>query len=376
MTIRKLVNPEQLQNSSYDDKYFELLLDAFSTKKSIIISWKPWSWKTTSLINAISFLNENTYNTIYLDKIIVFIKSLLDNNEEFFIENKIPLSTTTKKLQNQLWQIWYNSKKFIIWFSKLRSIIINLNVRWTYVSWKELIDFLINLFLREERKEWNHLYQIFLKRKYIKLLSEFLEEYEPINRILWQIFLELEWYIKQHIDQAEDYSLFNIIRKFNLSWIRDLHILENPVEYIYDKKYINFFQYDLETHFSEPWDEKMTEDEATAVKLDRFKYMILRDAPDIVFLWEVRSKTEIEFFSSISNTWNPVLTTMHANSWFHNVVKMIEASDSASFALNNVTTNLSYSINLASYFFKWLVPVSDKISPFIQYYDVLDLTKE
>ena len=70
----------------------------------------------------------------------------------------------------------------------------------------------------------------------------------------------------------------------------------------------------------------------------------------------------------------PVFTTMHANNWIHNIIKLVESSDNHIYAINTATTNMSYSMNLSSYYFKTLNIAKDIVNPFMQYYDVFDLT--
>jgi len=65
---------------------------------------------------------------------------------------------------------------------------------------------------------------------------------------------------------------------------------------------------------------------------------------------------------------------MHANSWIHNIIKLVESTSNHIYAINTATTNMSYSMNLSSYYFKTLNIIKDIVNPFTQYYDVFDLT--
>ena len=79
ITIRKLTTPRKISDSVKDKLLTKCVIDSLLSRKWFVISWKTWSWKTTTLISHLVFFNENDYSTIMLEEIEKIYSWLLYN---------------------------------------------------------------------------------------------------------------------------------------------------------------------------------------------------------------------------------------------------------------------------------------------------------
>jgi len=237
ITLRKLVWPVNLSNIIKDEKFLDIVLKWFISRKSFIISWRPWSWKSTILISSLEFFNKNTYNT--------FILNILLKNLIWIILWEIKLSNNNKKLEKYILnEFWWNKellidnitklfnlfKEYYFELAKLKKVytidiiieeiklILNQKkkISWLNIDYSsEIIKFLITFFFSLDKKT-----------EYQEILEDKVLEEIQWNWLLWKLYL------------------------FNKIWLKNINTLEAPVEYIYQNKYLRFYQHDVNVHFN------------------------------------------------------------------------------------------------------------------------------
>lgn len=236
-------------------------------------------------------MNNNTYNVLIIDELYNLLEKIIlfKDDEVIDIWKYVKwIKEFRKKFLEKYADYKEELKKIKYFLNFLKKIIIQLNIKWLYWWSENLLSFIINIFSWKEVVEswfYNLFFDYVQEDKFNNLYEKYKDSLKFIASFLNQNREPLAFYIE---NKLEEFKLFNILRIFNMLWLRDLHIIDNPIEYIFVNNYLNFLQYDVELHFSEEEDENVSDYIKIERRLNRFKYLILRDAPDIVLLWEVR----------------------------------------------------------------------------------------
>lgn len=337
ITIRKLTTPRKISDSVKDKLLTKCVIDSLLSRKWFVISWKTWSWKTTTLISHLVFFNENDYSTIMLEEIekiyswlLYAIKSSKPNE---FQESKKYLEKMYWSLEN-IEMIKKDLKFSFIWSQ--RFLYTKYSKKWEILPLIKLFQALDYYFKNQKEEK--------------------IEQW-------WKVFIELfklnQQYIFDQIRKVENTEYIQSIKRFTQSRQRNIVTLEEPIEYIYWKDWIlRFFQHSLSQHFN--W------------KYERFIKQILRDNPSICYVWEVRTWEEIDVFLTSMSLWITSMTTCHSYNSFDTLNKFIDLSLKWKWEVLNILTNSFHSwMNIESYFFSSLKNYNHIVSWYIQWFDYL-----
>ena len=230
ITLRKLVWPNNLNNIIRDENFLDLILESFTSRKSFVISWRPWAGKSTILISTLEFFNENTYNSILFKYLIDYILEILywwiktKNSKEInnIVEKK--LNNDKELINKKLKNIFNQIEKYLFYLSSIKKL---LELEWFY---KEILNIL----------NWNN--------QYIQIDN--IENWEIIE-LLKLILENNKKDILEYLDDSiKETLIIWKLKKFNKIWLKNVNTLESPVEYIYKDNYLRFYQHDVDNHFN------------------------------------------------------------------------------------------------------------------------------
>jgi len=230
ITVRKMTWKVKIEDIIKDEKLLDILLDSFTTEKSLVVSWRPWSWKSTILISALEFFNNNTYNELVVKLFFEIVLKVLYWNIE--LKNDFEIENFIEKYFD--WDKEFAEDKIKYFFKLLSKIMFNesklkkiYELNYFLLLLESILDFKIDLWLPKD--EYKTVFEL-LK---IMLFDDENKEIIVNNTIE---------YFKQH-------KMLKKLKNFNKLWLKNINTLEAPVEYLYQKNYLRFYQHDVETHF-------------------------------------------------------------------------------------------------------------------------------
>lgn len=105
-------------------------------------------------------------------------------------------------------------------------------------------------------------------------------------------------------------TLAALLNYINENFVRHIITIENPIEYVHThKKSI--------IEHKEVW--KDVYDYETAL------IWALRQTPDVIMFWEMRTKKEIEMALRLAETWHLVFSTLHTRSAYQTITRIIDS---------------------------------------------------
>ncbi len=235
--------------------------------KTLLISWRTWSWKTTFILSLLNMINDYNYEKIVEKQLKKVLKKMLKEKK---IEIKITKNNITQIIQD-------------------------------YLDKKEI---------------------------------------EILEKVVWEFLDNIK--IKNLLENYEGGSVFTI---------------EKPIEYFFDKDLNLFFnQNEVDSKNSQIANESYIKLVDTS----------LQSNPSIIYISEIKNKTEYERFLDTIYVWPAVIASNHANSVFQNLKRIESVSNNIKEIKSKITMGLWWLINLERYEVVW-----DKI--YLSSYELLKM---
>ena len=156
---------------------------------------------------------------------------------------------------------------------------------------------------------WNYMIVLRLLTSNIPSLEELWlnETYQDITK-LWQGLILVTW----PTGSGKTTTLAAMIDYINENHNRHIITIEDPIEYVHKhKKSI--------IEHKEIW--KDIPDYSTAL------LGAMRQNPQVIFFWEMRTKQEIEMALTLAETWHLVLSTLHTRSAYQTISRILDSFD-------------------------------------------------
>lgn len=166
------------------------------------------------------------------------------------------------------------------------------------------------------RFRWNVSFQQWNYMVILRLLSAKIPSIEHLNLpdVYENVCKKGQWLIlvTWPTGSWKSTTLASMINFINENYTKHIITIEDPVEYIHPhKKWI--------IEHKEIW--KDVPDYETALK------WAMRQTPDVILFWEMRTKEEIETALTLAETWHLVFSTLHTRSASQTISRIIDAFD-------------------------------------------------
>lgn len=270
------------------------------------------------LIKKIGESTNNDYSDIIIKEWFNQIWVKINWKIKFMEIENIIENTYIREYINDIIPSWYEklqkNQSLDLW-TKIENIKLRINI--TYSNWKILIII---------RKLNNNIIPI--NKLWINDL--FLEKIKKADKWLFVISWRT-W-------SGKSTTLSSLVDYFNVNYQKHIITLENPIETEFKniKSFIN--QKELFKDFLNY--ESAMED-------------LLREAPDIIMIWEIRNKEVLKKALEIANSWHLVLWTIHGNNTTSVIWKMIRSSENEKEIANELSDTLIWILHQESIYYNW-----------------------